>query len=64
MCLYIINRCESCLSAFGKGVSGVFDTCDTGINTLNVVEVLLLEQGDLLLEIGGILHTALFDFFE
>ena len=62
MCLYIVNRRGSCLHAFGEGGSGVFDTGDTGINTLNVVVVLLLEQGDLLLKICGMLHKALIDF--
>ena len=57
MCLYIINRCESRLRVFGKGVSGVFDTCDAGINTLKVGEVLLIERDDLLLEIYGILDN-------
>ena len=45
MCLYFMNRCGSRLRALGKGVSGVLDSCDTGINTLNVSEILLLEQG-------------------
>ena len=44
MCLYFMNRRGSCLRAFGEDISGVFDTCDTGINTLNVFELLLLEQ--------------------
>ena len=64
VCLCIVNRHGSRLRAFDEGFSGVFDTGDTGINTLNVVVVLFLEQGDLLLEICGILHKALIDFFE
>ena len=64
MCFYIVNRHGSPLHAFGKGVSAIFDTCDTGINTLNVIEVLLFKQGDLLLEICSILHKALNEFFE
>ena len=63
MCFYNINRCGSCLRTFGKGVNGVFNTCDTGIDTLNVFEVLLLEQVDLLLKICGILDEALIGFF-
>ena len=64
MCLYFMNRRGCRLHALGKGVSGVLDSSDTGINTLNVVEMILLEQGDLLLEICGILDEALIDFFE
>ena len=64
MCLYFMNCHGSRLRALGEGVSGVLDSCDTGIKTLNVFEMPLLEQGDLLLEICGILDEALIDFFE
>ena len=64
MCLYFMHCRGSRLCAVGEDITGFFDTCDTGINTLNVFELLLLEQGDLLLEICGILDKALIDFFQ
>ena len=42
----------------------IYRPLDMGVNSLNLLEVLLLEQGNLLLEIGGSLNEVLIHFFE
>ena len=59
-----MNSGGSRLCAFCQGVGSIFDTGDTSVNLLNVLEMLLMEQGDLLLEICSSLNEALIYFFE
>ena len=64
MGLDIVNSVGGRLSGFGEGVGSIFDTSNTGVHTLHVLKMFLLEQCDLLLKVGGGLDETLIHFFE
>ena len=60
----VMKVIRGCWGGRCQGMGWVFKSCDPGIDTFHFFKVILLEKGELFLQISSSLYQALIDIFE